>query len=186
MQVIGSQIDNVEALGDIGPKNVDRIAKIVCKHRALTSDNLELFLDVSHRELSLYDCTSASLSSTLSKRWLIRACADIKADSLASLAMFCPHLERLTLRMCGRLDASVLEAWAKGLRELKYLSLYGSSLRRHRYLTTADADCTAPYLVTFEQWKIFLRSFGPDRQLEGFGIEQSPRTSSLDLGLTSR
>lgn len=58
VQVIGKQIENVDALGDIGSKNLDRIAKIVCKARALSGSNLHLFLDAAHTELRLYDCTS--------------------------------------------------------------------------------------------------------------------------------
>jgi DNA repair protein RAD7 len=65
-KVIGQQINNVDALGDVGSRNLDKISKIVCKHRALTSENLEVFLDISHRELSLYDCTSTSSSLLLS------------------------------------------------------------------------------------------------------------------------
>lgn len=61
-QVIGQYINDVEALGDIGPSNLDRVAKIVCKNRALTSENLKLFLEIGHRELRLYDCTSTQIS----------------------------------------------------------------------------------------------------------------------------
>lgn len=53
-------IHSVDALGDLGPKNLDKVAKIVSKHRALDNDNLKLFLDVGMTELRLYDCTSAS------------------------------------------------------------------------------------------------------------------------------
>lgn len=59
IQVIGAHINNVEALGDIGPKNLDRVAQIVCRNRALSGENLNLFLEVGHTELRLYDCTSA-------------------------------------------------------------------------------------------------------------------------------
>lgn len=51
--------------------------------------------------------------------------ADIRDHELANLATFCPRLERLTLNMCGRLDDDVLEAWKKGFKSLRYLSLYG-------------------------------------------------------------
>ena len=78
--------------------------------------------------------------------------------------------------MCGRLDDDVLEAWAKGLKELKYLSLYGAS--NHALAGRSMLSIfAAPYLVTFEQWKQYLGTFGGDRQLEGFGLMQSPRSS---------
>ncbi|KAK4698450.1 DNA repair protein RAD7, partial [Phenoliferia sp. Uapishka_3] len=145
--VIGNQINNVVALGDIGPKNLDRIAKIVAKHRALTHDNLELFLDIGHTQLSLYDCTN------------------IPDEDLASIASFCPHLERLTLKMCGRLDDSVLIKWASGFKKLKYLSLY------------------APYLVTAKGWADYFSSFNEEHSLEGFGIRQSARMNDEALQL---
>jgi len=59
-QVVGQYATDIEALGDIGLKNLDRVAKVLCKNRALTGDNLKLFLEVGHRELRLYDCTRAS------------------------------------------------------------------------------------------------------------------------------
>ncbi|KAL8278410.1 hypothetical protein RQP46_009100 [Phenoliferia psychrophenolica] len=145
--VIGKQINNVEALGDIGPKNLDRIAKIVAKHRALTRDNLELFLDIGHTQLSLYDCTN------------------IPDEDLASIASFCPHLERLTLNMCGRLDDSVLVKWAAGFKELKYLSLY------------------APYLVTAKGWSDYFSSFTDEHSLMGFGVRQSARMNDDAISL---
>lgn len=86
--------------------------------------------------------------------------------------------------MCGRLDGSVLEVWGERLRELKYLSLYGSSLlsmyfainvEKHSLLSLTG---TAPYLVTPAQWKAYFGTFKDDRQLEGFGLIQSARELS--------
>lgn len=112
--------------------NLDRICKIVCKHRALTPQNLELFLDIGHTELSLYDCTSTFRCLRIANGNATDVgfvfASDIKDTDLASLSVFCPRLERLRLNMCGRLDDSVLKEWSKGFKELKYLSLYGSFL----------------------------------------------------------
>lgn len=121
--MIGTNIAEVDALGDIGSKNLERIAKIVCKHRALSAENLGLFLDISHTELSLYDCTSAFYSLRSSPSLTT---SDLKDTDFSSLVSFCPHLQKLDLRMCGRLDNDVLEAWGTGFKELKYLSLYGT------------------------------------------------------------
>lgn len=138
--------DNVEALGDIGERNFDRIARAVCKHRALSDANLNLFLDVNHRELTLYDCTN------------------IKEASLKSIASFCPHLRKIVLKMCGRLNDAVLDDWATRMRSLTHLELY------------------APYLVTRDQWIKYLTSFKDtdsedeqSRSLTGFGLQQSAR-----------
>ncbi|BGP26547.1 DNA dependent ATPase [Rhodotorula toruloides] len=140
LSIIGSYIDDVEALGDIGHKNLDRVAKIVCKNRALNGDNLRLFLEVGHRELRLYDCTN------------------VKDTALASIATFCPHLERLTLNLCGRLDDDVIDAWMKGFKELRHVTLY------------------APYLVTIKKWIEFLSTCGTDRpEFETFQLRMSSR-----------
>ena len=73
-------------MGDVGPKNLDCINRIVCKHRALTADNLGLFLEVDHKELKFYDCTL------------------LNDEQLSSIAIFCAHLERIELQFCGLLD----------------------------------------------------------------------------------
>jgi DNA repair protein RAD7 len=140
-QIIASLISTVEAgaFSYLGPKNLDRIAKIVSKNRMLDNENVKLFLEVGHRELRLYDCTSESsilffppprpLSSVSSLRrcnketkmrlgvrerctysWL--AHADITDHSLSSISTFCPHLVHLSLQLCGRLDDDVLDAWS--------------------------------------------------------------------------
>lgn len=139
INVIGNNINNVDALGDIGPKNLDRISKIVAKHRALSGENLDLFLDAGHTELALYDCTN------------------VNSEELGSIATFCPRLERLMLQMCGRLDDGSLQTWGRGLKSLKYLSLY------------------APFLVTVAAWKKYFEDQDEDHEFEGFGIMQSAR-----------
>ncbi|BGP50239.1 UV-damaged DNA-binding protein rad7 [Rhodotorula kratochvilovae] len=147
LAVVGQYAADVEALGDIGHKNLDRVAKVLCKNRALTGENLRLFLEVSHRELRLYDCTN------------------VKDHDLASIATFCPHLERLTLNLCGRLDDDVIDAWMKGFNELEHLSLY------------------APYLVTAPKWVAFLSQCGVSRpEFRTFELRMSSRFDDASLG----
>lgn len=50
---------------------------------------------------------------------------DVKDQELASISIFCPHLEKLKLNLCGRLDDDVLDQWENGLEELRELDLYG-------------------------------------------------------------
>ncbi|GAA5876933.1 hypothetical protein JCM16303_006340 [Sporobolomyces ruberrimus] len=146
LSVIGQYINDVEALGDLGPANLDRVAKIVCKNRALTSENIKLFLEVGHRELRLYDCTN------------------VRDTELASISIFCPHLERLTLNLCGRLDDDVLTQWEKGFDELKHLALY------------------APYLVTPGKWKEFFeKRHEKGFEFETFQLRMSSRFNELSL-----
>ncbi|KAM0790783.1 hypothetical protein ACM66B_004631 [Microbotryomycetes sp. NB124-2] len=124
--VIGQHIQDVDALGDIGQSNMDKIAQIVCRNRSLNTDNLKLFLEASHTELRLYDCTN------------------INDVDLANIAVFCPRLERLTLNMCGRLDDDVLKGWSKGFKNLKYLTLFAPFLVTSKmwveYLSTFGGD----------------------------------------------
>ena len=58
-----------------------------------------------------------------------RARTVVKDQDLAQISTFCPHLERLALNLCGRLDDDVIDAWSKGFKELRHLSLYGASAR---------------------------------------------------------
>ncbi|GAA5826959.1 hypothetical protein JCM3770_005182 [Rhodotorula araucariae] len=147
LAVVGQYAADVEALGDIGHKNLDRVAKVLSKNRALTGENLKLFLEVGHRELRLYDCTN------------------VKDHDLASIATFCPHLERLTLNLCGRLDDDVIDAWMKGFKELEHLSLY------------------APYLVTAQKWVDFLSQCGTSRPaFATFELRMSSRFDDAALG----
>ncbi|GAA5856906.1 hypothetical protein JCM8547_008457 [Rhodosporidiobolus lusitaniae] len=118
LSIIASLISSVEsgAFSYLGPKNLDRVAKIVSKNRALDGENLKLFLEVGHRELRLYDCTN------------------IPDTALSSISTFSPHLHSLTLRYCGRLDDDVLRAWStppNNFPELEELELYAP------YLATA-------------------------------------------------
>lgn len=125
---------------------------------------------MGHRELRLYDCTSESLPFPPSPFSLVslslekgraseilkisgfdcpHKTTDVRDTELASISIFCPHLERLTLNLCGRLDDDVLTQWEKGFDELKHLALY------------------APYLVTPGKWKEFFEK----RHEKGFEFE---------------
>ncbi|GAA5863638.1 hypothetical protein JCM3774_001199 [Rhodotorula dairenensis] len=113
LALVSQYIHSVEALGDLGPKNLDKVSKIVSKNRALDDQNLKLFLDVAHREVKLYDCTK------------------LTDQALSSISTFAPHLTHLTLLQCGRLDDDVLSAWAAhGFRDLRHLTLYAPYLVR--------------------------------------------------------
>lgn len=105
---------------------------------------------------------------------------DVKANELAGIAAFCPRLERLELRMCGRMDGSVLEAWGKGLKQLTSLSLYGMYYIGEMRGQGTD-EGVGPYSITFEQWKKYLATFGEDQELGTFRLMQSARTSSLTI-----
>lgn len=110
IEIIGKLIDDVEEFGDIGHTNRDKVCKIVCKNRDLTSENVKLFLDVENTSLSLYDSTR------------------LEPDCLRMLANLCPNLESLQLFMCGHMDNETIEHYAQRLTKLKHIELYGAFL----------------------------------------------------------
>ncbi|KDQ18733.1 hypothetical protein BOTBODRAFT_29109 [Botryobasidium botryosum FD-172 SS1] len=112
ISILGQHIDDVEALGDIGSRNMDAISMILAKNRSLTAENVQLFYDVRNTSLTLYDATS------------------LQSPALCTLASLNPKLERLRINYCGRMDNVVLEHWTKHLTSLHSLDLLGPFLVR--------------------------------------------------------
>ncbi|KAG9008592.1 hypothetical protein FRB93_006511 [Tulasnella sp. JGI-2019a] len=110
--IVGDHIDDIEALGNIGQMNMDRIAKIICKNRKLTPENAQLFYDVKRRDLTLYDATA------------------LQPAALQTLASLNPNLSHLRLDLCGRMNNSVITHWAEHLRHLTRIELLGPFLVR--------------------------------------------------------
>ncbi|GAA5985880.1 hypothetical protein JCM10908_006317 [Rhodotorula pacifica] len=167
LAIISQYIHSVEALGDLGPKNLDKVAKIVSKHRALDDENLKLFLDVGHREIRLYDCTK------------------LTHTALSSISTFSPHLDSLTLLQCGRLDDDVLTAWSSssGFKELRHLTLYAPYLVRARKWKEwfegieNEGEGGRPELETFQ---LRMSSRFDDAALEAF-VKHNPHVVHLQL-----
>ncbi|EGG02145.1 uncharacterized protein MELLADRAFT_78849 [Melampsora larici-populina 98AG31] len=118
ISVIAEQIESIDpSLGHVSSVNMEKVCKIVCKHRELKPNNLPLFLDVSHTQLKLFDCIN------------------LHKDSLITLPNFCPHLQHLTLNFCGHLDGEVLTTYARRFSKLRELDLFGPYLvRREAWL----------------------------------------------------
>lgn len=57
-QLIGRYIEEVDALGEIGSDNLDKVCKIISKSRRLTYETATLFYSAEREELTMYDCTS--------------------------------------------------------------------------------------------------------------------------------
>jgi len=89
---------------------MDKICRIICRNRSLNADTVQLFFDSRHSDLTLYDCT------------------DITADGLRNIAQFCPKLRSLKLKLCGRIDNSVMDYYSEHLTRLTSLSLQGPIL----------------------------------------------------------
>ncbi|KAF9196910.1 hypothetical protein BGZ50_004497 [Haplosporangium sp. Z 11] len=110
IQKIASCIEDVEAFGDISDISLDKICRIICRNRSLTTDTVQLFLDSRNMDLTLYDCTN------------------ITADGLRNIAQFCPNLRSLKLKLCGRINDDVMNYYADQLSNLTSLSLVGPIL----------------------------------------------------------
>ncbi|KAF8521405.1 RNI-like protein [Hysterangium stoloniferum] len=112
IEVIGKHIEDVEALGDIGMFNMDKIAQVIAKNRSLTSQNSQLFYDIRNTSLTLYDATN------------------LQPDALCALASLNPNLESLRLDFCGRITDDALLHWSSHLQNLKRIELLGPFLVR--------------------------------------------------------
>ncbi|TKY90881.1 hypothetical protein EX895_000879 [Sporisorium graminicola] len=119
IEVISRHIEDVEALGHIGFRNMDAISKSISKNRSLNPRTLQLFLSPTITTLSLYDCSK------------------LDSESLQSIAAFAPNLEHINLQLCGMLDNDAMDVWVKKLPKLKSVELYGPFLVRkeawHRF-----------------------------------------------------
>ncbi|KAI9498330.1 hypothetical protein BDB00DRAFT_867489 [Zychaea mexicana] len=110
IKVVAQNIEDVEAFGEIGPENLDKLAKIISKNRKLTAQTARLFLEPTVRDLALYDCT------------------DVDETGLLNVAHFCPNLKSLKLLYCGQMTSNVLATYSTRLKNLKYIELSGPYL----------------------------------------------------------
>ncbi|KAA1475887.1 RNI-like protein [Dentipellis sp. KUC8613] len=112
VQLLSKHINDVEAFGDIGVVNLDRIIRALCRNRSLTAENVNLFYNVENSDLILYDATN------------------LTPDSLISLAYLNPNLTSLRIDFCGRINDEVIQSWSKALPNLRRLELLGPYLVR--------------------------------------------------------
>ena len=155
LRILGDKIDELQdtALADYVDSNqLDRLAAIVCRNRALSNDTVKLLLHVSRRELKLYDCTSLScVRGALT-------CAELENAGFARIAHLAPNIEALDLQLCGRMDDQDLAILQDKLKYLRRLELYG------------------PFNVTARAWAGFFDAYvSAERALDGFLLRQSPR-----------
>ncbi|CAE6430677.1 unnamed protein product [Rhizoctonia solani] len=112
IEIIAKHIDDMEALGDIGHINMDRISKILAKQRSLTDSTSKLFYNVENTTLTLYDTSR------------------LDPSAFHTLIALNPNLEQLRLDYCRGVDCTVLPRLASGLTNLTHLDLYGAFLAR--------------------------------------------------------
>ncbi|CAK9781103.1 RNI-like protein [Cutaneotrichosporon oleaginosum] len=137
IEIIGRFIEDVEALGEIGADRMDHVCKVISKSRRLTPETAKLFFSADRTELTMYDVTN------------------LDHNAFVTLGLLCPNLESLNLQYCGQMMTDTLVHWAKQLRKLKHLELFG------------------PFLVRKEGWIEFFKARG--KELESLSITQSPR-----------
>ncbi|KAH9984465.1 hypothetical protein BJV77DRAFT_1062177 [Russula vinacea] len=111
-QIISKHINDVEAFGDIGSVNLDKIIRVLCRNRSLTPENVTLFYDVKNTSLNVYDGTK------------------LEPPALITLALLNPNLTSLRIDFCGHIDDVVLNAWSRSLPSLVRLELLGPFLVR--------------------------------------------------------
>lgn len=112
IKVISKHINDVEAFGDIGTVNLDRIVRVLCRNRSLTPENATLFYDTRNTSLNIYDGT------------------ELEPPALTTLALFNPNLTSLRIDYCGHLHDAVLNSWSTSLPSLTRLELLGPFLVR--------------------------------------------------------
>lgn len=112
IEIIAKNIDHLEALGDIGQINMDRIAKILAKQRSLTEHTSKLFYDVKNTELTFYDASR------------------LEPAAFQTMISLNPNLETLRLEYCRGVDSTVLPLFASDLPNLSRLELFGAFLAR--------------------------------------------------------
>ncbi|KAF8685238.1 RNI-like protein [Rhizoctonia solani] len=112
IEIIAKYIDDMEALGDIGHINMDKISKILAKQRSLTDSTSKLFYSVENTTLTLYDTSR------------------LDPPAFHTLIALNPNLEQVRLDYCRGVDCTVLPTFATGLANLTHLDLYGAFLAR--------------------------------------------------------
>lgn len=138
-----------EILGGISTENLKNLAKALSKNRALNDHTLQLFLKTDLNELVFHDCSKLS------------------SEGYRFLAIYSPHLTKVSLQMCGQLNNESLLYLAEKLTNL----------------TSVDLD--GPFLINEETWDLFFQKM--KGRLKEFHISNTHRftNNSLESLLTN-
>lgn len=136
-----SQIRDV--LGGISTDNLNNLGKALSKNRALNDSTLQLFLKTDLNDLTFYDCSKLSF------------------EGYKSLAIFCPHLTKVSLQMCGQLNNEALLYMSEKLTNLSAVHLDG------------------PFLINSDTWDKFFRNM--KGRLTEFHISNTHRFTDRSL-----
>ncbi|KXN70107.1 RNI-like protein [Conidiobolus coronatus NRRL 28638] len=101
------QINSLEGIGDF---MLEKISKILSKHRKINSEVLELFLQPNMSYLCLFDC------------------ARLMEPDIAKIVSKCSSLETLKLYFCGRMNDPLTYVFSNGFHNITELTLHGTFL----------------------------------------------------------
>ncbi|CCC67863.1 hypothetical protein NCAS_0A13050 [Naumovozyma castellii] len=132
-----------EVFGGISNDNLVRLAKALSKNRALDDQTLQLFLKTDIKDITFHDCSKISF------------------EGYKTLAIFSPHLTKLSLQMCGQLNNEALLYIAEKLPALTSLSVDG------------------PFLINEATWDAFFICM--KGRLREFHISNTHRFSDASL-----
>ncbi|CDH08301.1 related to DNA repair protein RAD7 [Zygosaccharomyces bailii] len=110
-----------KVLGGISTENLNTLGRALSKNRALNDQTLQLFLKTDLSSLVFHDCSKVSY------------------EGYKALAIFCPHLNSLSLQMCGQLNNEALLYIAEKLPHLASIKLDG------------------PFLINEDTWDLFFQ-----------------------------
>lgn len=132
-----------EVLGGVSTENLNNLANALSKNRALNDQTLQLFLKTDLEALTFHDCSKVSF------------------DGYKTLAIFTPHIKKLSLHMCGQLNNESLLYIAEKLRNLTSLYLDG------------------PFLINEKTWVQFFEIM--KGRLEEFHVSNTHRFTDKSL-----
>lgn len=115
IKAITLNIGDVEALGEIGQLNINKILRILSKNRSLNDSTVSLFLNPEVKSLEFWDCSNVS------------------SDSFNQIAAYCSKLESLTIFMCGQFHNDNLAYYQDKLPQLTKLSFNGPFLISNQF-----------------------------------------------------
>lgn len=111
IETLAKNIELAEDLGELPPRLIDRIARILSKKRLLDSNTLNLFLQPTTRDVAVYDATRLSV------------------DDLSRIFQTVPELKNLKIKNGIRFKDEVMEYLiSRDKLELEGLHIHGANL----------------------------------------------------------
>eukprot|EP00124_Ichthyophonus_hoferi_P000430 Ihof_evm1s16 gene=Ihof_evmTU1s16 len=129
INMISNRINDVESFGDVPANVMTAICTIICRHRQLIPETVQLFLENEPDRLIFTDC------------------AKLTAESLKNIAFCCPTLTTLRLEECGRMTDEVIDLIVQCCPLLCKVNLQGAYL--------VNDECWASMIHAFPKLEEF-------------------------------